>query len=75
MVLCVEMADVSGLTVLVLWQLKTQKNFYWQGTLCNKGENNCQRQRLGISETSETPLDMPLVQILQGKYVQRSMLF
>ena len=48
LVLCVQMADVPGPTILVLWQLKTQKNFYRQGTLCNKGKNNCQRQRQGI---------------------------
>ena len=40
---------VSGLALPVVWQLKTQDNFYGQGRLRNKGESNCQSPPLGTA--------------------------
>ena len=46
---------VSGLVLPVVWQLKTQDNFYGQGRLRNKGESNCQTHPLG---TASLPQEM-----------------
>ena len=40
---------VSGLVLPVVWQLKTQDNFYGQGRLRNKGESNYQSHPLGTA--------------------------
>ena len=52
---------VSMLALLVVWQLKTQDNFYGQGRLHNKRESNCQSHPLG---TASLPLEMETEQRL-----------
>ena len=44
---------VSGLILPVVWQLKTQDNFYGQSRLRNKGESNCQTHPLGTASLQQ----------------------
>ena len=58
---------VSGLLLPVVWQLKTQDNFYGQGRLRNKGESNCQSHPLGtasLPHEMETEQRFTVVRIL-----------
>ena len=58
---------VSGLALPVVWQLKTQDNFYGQGRLRNKGESNCQSHPLGtasLPHEMETEQRLTVVRIL-----------
>ena len=58
---------VSGLVLPIVWQLKTQDNFYGQGRLHNKGESNCQSHPLGtasLPQEMETEQRLTVVRIL-----------
>ena len=58
------LSSVSGLALLVVWQLKTQDNFYGQGRLCNIGESNCQTHTAGLPHEMETEQRLTVVCIL-----------
>ena len=51
----------------VVWQLKTQDNFYGQGRVRNKGESNCQSPPLdtaSLPQEMETEQQLTVVRIL-----------
>ena len=48
------------LALPVVWQLKTQDNFYGQNRLLNKGKSNCQSQPLGAANLQHV-LEMELM--------------
>ena len=58
---------VSGLALPVVWQLKTQDNFYGQARLRNEGESNCQSHPLG---TASLPQEMETEQRLMVVRIQ-----